>query len=77
VLEALRHAAAVNGVKLKVEAIEAADLDVKKLEAGNFSGIVAPQGWGSRGVEGIIEGVKFARENKIPYLGLCFGCKWR
>jgi CTP synthase len=36
-------------------------------------GIIVPQGWGKRGVEGKIKAVKFARENKIPYLGLCFG----
>ncbi|MBP7859972.1 CTP synthase, partial [Patescibacteria group bacterium] len=36
-------------------------------------GIIVPIGWGSRGVEGKIEAIKFARENKIPYLGLCYG----
>ena len=35
--------------------------------------MLVPQGWGLRGVEGKIEAVKYARENKIPYLGLCFG----
>jgi len=36
-------------------------------------GIIVPQGWGSRGVEGKIKAIQYARENKIPYLGLCFG----
>ena len=73
VLEALRHAAAANGVSLKVEAIEASDLNVSELKKGNYKGLVVPQGWGGRGVEGKIAAIKYARENKIPYLGLCFG----
>jgi CTP synthase len=43
------------------------------LEKLNPAGIVVPQGWGSRGVEGKIEAIKWARERKVPYLGLCFG----
>jgi CTP synthase len=39
----------------------------------NFDSIVVPQGWGSRGTEGKIAAINYARENKIPYLGLCFG----
>ncbi len=73
VLEAIRHAAASKKVKAEVTAIDANDLDAKELSEGNFDAIVVPQGWGSRGVEGKIAAVKFARENKIPYLGLCFG----
>jgi len=71
VLEALKHASIANGVKIEIEAIDSNDFDVKTLK--NYQGIVVPQGWGSRGVEGIIKAIKFARENKIPYLGLCFG----
>lgn len=71
VLEALKHGAIANGVKLKIEAIDSSDFKVEDLT--KYDGIVAPQGWGSRGVEGIIKAIKFARENKIPYLGLCFG----
>jgi CTP synthase len=71
VLEALRQAAITNKVELQVEGIDANDFKVEELK--QYRGIVAPQGWGSRGVEGIIKAIKFARENKIPYLGLCFG----
>lgn len=42
-------------------------------ELANYDGIIVPGGFGSRGVEGIIQAVKFARVNKIPYLGLCYG----
>src|SRR4030043_636746 len=38
-----------------------------------MDGILVPQGWGKRGIEGKITAVKYARENNIPYLGLCFG----
>lgn len=71
VLEALRHAAIANGVNIEVEAIDSNNYQLEELE--KYQGIVAPQGWGSRGVEGIIRAVKYAREKKIPYLGLCFG----
>ena len=71
VLDALKHAAISNNVKIDIEAIDSNNIDVKNLKG--YSGIIVPQGWGSRGVEGIIKAIKFARENKIPYLGLCFG----
>jgi CTP synthase len=71
VLEALKHGAIANGVKLKVQVIDSNDYESEDLI--KCDGIVAPQAWGSRGVEGIIKAAKFARENKIPYLGLCFG----
>lgn len=71
VLEALKHGAIANGVKLEIESIDASDFKAEDLE--KYQGIVVPQGWGSRGTEGIIEAVRIAREKKIPYLGLCFG----
>jgi CTP synthase len=71
VMEALKHGAIANGVELQVDSIDANDLDVKELK--KYKGIVVPQGWGSRGAEGIIQAVTVARENKIPYLGLCYG----
>ena len=75
VMEALKHAGAVVGVKVVVEAISTDDIE--DCEVGErlkeYAGIIVPQGWGSRGVEGKLATVKYARENKIPYLGLCFG----
>lgn len=75
VIEAVKHAAAKLGVKPVMEWINADQLeekDLKKVLSG-FDGVIVPQGWGSRGVEGKIAAIKFAREKKIPYLGLCFG----
>ncbi len=73
VSEAVKHAAATNKVKVELVPVEAREGCKKTLEKGNFQGMIVPQGWGSRGVEGMIEAVNFARVNKMPYLGLCFG----
>ncbi len=74
VIEALRqayyyHNFAPNYTWLSAQEIEEKGTGLLK----GFAGIIVPQGWGSRGVEGKILAAKFARENKIPYLGLCFG----
>lgn len=71
VVEALKHAGYALDVKPKISWIDSENFDEKELK--KFDGIIVPQGWGKRGVEGKIKAVKFARENKIPYLGLCFG----
>jgi CTP synthase len=76
VLEALTHAAAFSQKALKIIPIDSEELEkdgLKTLKTLKPQGIVVPQGWGSRGVEGKISAARFARENKIPYLGLCFG----
>ncbi|MDD4938504.1 MAG: CTP synthase, partial [Candidatus Shapirobacteria bacterium] len=71
VLEAIRHAGVANKIKIIVKAIDSNNFKASDLK--DCDGIIAPQGWGTRGVEGIIGAIKFARENKIPFLGLCFG----
>ncbi|HUW21946.1 MAG TPA: CTP synthase [Candidatus Bathyarchaeia archaeon] len=78
VLEALNHAAAACRVKLKVVPIDSESLEQLDSKEVDFrlvkaDGIVVPQGWGSRGTEGKIKAARVAREQKIPYLGLCFG----
>ncbi|MGB9637360.1 MAG: glutamine amidotransferase-related protein, partial [Microgenomates group bacterium] len=73
VIESLKHAAWKLGAKIDLSWIDCQDLEKKNAGLDGFAGIIVPQGWGSRGVEGKIAAVKFARENKIPYLGLCFG----
>ncbi len=75
VYESLTHGGiandcAVNVVRIDAEALEVPD-GVNKLKGLN--GILVPGGFGDRGIEGKIAAVKFARENKIPYLGLCLG----
>ena len=75
VREALKHAALANGVELNLYWIHSTDLESDKgLEIlKQVDGIVVPGGFGSRGIEGKIRAATFARENKIPYLGLCLG----
>lgn len=72
--DALEHAAAAEQVEVKVRWISAESLDggdVSKLKG--VSGIIVPIGWGSRGVEGKINAIRYARTHKVPYLGLCYG----
>lgn len=76
VIEALRHASWANDADIEIEWFVSDGLEKdkeaqKKLK--KLDGIVVPQGWGCRGVEGKIKAVEIARKNKIPYLGLCFG----
>lgn len=76
VLEAVNHACWEQGLQADIEWIVADSLETDKEAQENLKkmdGIIVPQGWGSRGVEGKIKAVQIARENKIPYLGLCFG----
>ncbi len=77
VLEALVHAGAHQKVKVNVKWVETTDVeDGKKTVADalkGVAGIIIPGGFGSRGVEGKIQMIRYARENNIPFLGLCFG----
>ena len=76
-IEALRHAGAHLNVKVNVEFIETTGLEkgkvsVEKLLSGKDA-VIVPIGFGSRGVEGKIACIKYARENDVPFLGLCMG----
>ncbi|NMC13765.1 MAG: CTP synthase [Chloroflexi bacterium] len=75
VREALKHAALHLGLEVKIEWIPSADLEKGKgLDIfQNIHGILVPGGFGSRGTEGKIIAARYARENKVPYLGLCLG----
>lgn len=76
VIESLKHAAWSNKRKVVLTWLnsEVYEKDKKKLrELSKFDGIVAPGGFGSRGVEGIIAAIEYIRTHKIPYLGLCYG----
>ncbi len=76
VIEALKHAAAANKVKVKINWINSDIYEDKPSlvkELKDYGGIVVPGGFGSRGVEGKILAIKYARENNIPFLGLCYG----
>lgn len=76
-IESLNHASWTNEVGLKLEFINAEDLEkdvphaLEQLHSAH--GIIVPIGWGGRGVEGKIKAIRYAREQKVPYLGLCYG----
>ena len=76
VQEALKHGGIANGTAVEIEWIEAESLtEHPNLDAvfENIDGILVPGGFGYRGIEGMLVAVRYARENKIPYLGLCLG----
>ncbi|CAN5830997.1 CTP synthase [soil metagenome] len=75
VAEALRHGAASNGLKLDLRWIPSDELTGLLAESylEDLDGIVVPGGFGYRGVEGKIQAIRYARENGIPFLGLCLG----
>jgi CTP synthase len=75
VREALHHAALYHGRDINVIWVHSEDLEKEGGEAllRTAQGIVVPGGFGIRGIEGMIKAARYARENKIPYLGLCLG----
>lgn len=75
-IEALHHAGIKNDVNVNIEWISAEALENKEdiLEYfKNIHGLIIPGGFGERGIEGKIEAIRHARENKTPYLGICLG----
>ncbi len=72
---ALKHASWGTGIGVDIKFINAEDVydDGAKEYLEDMDGIIVPIGWGSRGSEGKIKALEYARKNKIPYLGLCFG----
>jgi CTP synthase len=73
-IESVKHASWWQGIKINFNYLNSEKLEengVSLLEGSQA--IIVPIGWGNRGVEGKIMAIKYARENKIPYLGLCYG----
>lgn len=75
ILEAFIHAGAANETKVNVISIHSEFLDAKTAESQlkGLDGILVAPGFGERGIEGKIETVRYARENKIPFFGICLG----
>jgi CTP synthase len=75
VYEALTHAGIANDCRVEIEKVDSEAIEKEgadKLLKG-VSGVLVPGGFGHRGIEGKISAIRFARENKIPFLGLCLG----
>lgn len=75
IYEALTHGAIANNVKLVIKRVDSEDIEKKGAEKylTGARGILIPGGFGNRGIEGKIQAVRFARENKIPFFGICLG----
>ena len=72
--EALKHAGLKNRLNVNIKYIDSQDVETKGVDIlKGLDGILVPGGFGSRGVEGKILTAKYARENNIPYLGICLG----
>lgn len=75
VAEALRHAAYANGAEVNIQWIDSETVTEETVGPllSSCDGIIVPGGFGSRGIEGMITTAAYARQNKVPYLGLCLG----
>ncbi|NEO29662.1 MAG: CTP synthase [Symploca sp. SIO3C6] len=75
VVEALRHAAIAMGIDLTIRWVNSEELEVYGAEhfLTGVSGIIVPGGFGVRGIDGKISAIEYARQNNIPFLGLCLG----
>jgi CTP synthase len=78
--EALIHGAVAHNLKLNVTWVEAEGLETKdpnnrdyEIQLAGFDGILVPGGFGKRGIEGMLNAIRYAREHKIPYFGICLG----
>jgi CTP synthase len=78
--EALVHGATAQNLKLNVTWVEAEGLESKdkdnrdyEIQLEGFDGILVPGGFGKRGIEGMLNAIRYAREKKIPYFGICLG----
>ena len=72
--EALRHAGMKNHARVKIEYVDSENITPENVsDLSKFDAILVPGGFGIRGVEGKISSAQFARENKVPYLGICLG----
>ena len=75
VIEALIHAGIANDARVDLEWIESSDLEASPVQdrMEGLDGLVVPGGFGARGTEGKIAAIRYARENGLPFLGLCYG----
>ncbi len=75
IVESFVHSGAANNVRVEIKWVSAEELDENSPEEflSDVHGILVPGGFGERGVEGKIKAVKYARENKVPFFGICLG----
>jgi len=75
IIEAFTHAGIHNDVRVNIRWIDAEDIEARGAEhyLSDVAGILVPGGFGERGIQGKVEAVRYARENRIPFLGICLG----
>ncbi len=75
VAEALRHAGYAESAQVNIHWIDSENITAENAadQLAGLDGIIVPGGFGSRGIPGMIEAARYARENKIPYFGICLG----
>jgi len=75
VVEALKHGGITNHATIDIKWVDSETVTEDNVDEllGDVDGILVPGGFGTRGIEGMITAIKYARENKIPFLGLCLG----
>lgn len=77
VSESLRHAGIANDAAIAIKWVNAEEIEADNINMGEYfkgvDGILVPGGFGDRGVEGKIKAIRYARENKVPFFGLCLG----
>ena len=75
VIESVKHAGYANSVKTNVELVDSEKITPANVKETlqKYDGIIVPGGFGNRGIEGMITAIKYARENNVPFLGICLG----
>jgi CTP synthase len=75
IIEAFTHAGIHNDVRVDIRWVDAEDIETQGAERllGDVSGVLVPGGFGERGIQGKLEAARYARERKLPYLGICLG----
>ncbi|MDR7602471.1 MAG: CTP synthase, partial [Armatimonadota bacterium] len=81
IVEALRHGGIANNAHVEIVKVDAEDLEALPQEEVEdrlrpFDGILVCPGFGSRGVEGKVRAIRYAREKKVPFFGVCYGMQW-
>lgn len=75
VIEAVKHGGFANNTKVNIEIVNCENINNENAKdvLGKYNGIIVPGGFGNRGIDGKIATIKYARENNIPFLGICLG----
>ena len=75
VIESVKHAGYANAIKTNVELVDSEKITSSNVKTTleKYDSIIVPGGFGNRGIEGMITAIKYARENKVPFLGICLG----